>query len=196
MKLIAYIYLVLAIVFWGVLGIAIADHPRSGTELRVQLQDTISTEDNRAGDRFRATVMAPGKYEGAVVQGRVTSIKRSSTMKGRTRMHFKFDRITLPDGTSRPITADLLQVYESGAENVKRTTEEGTVESGKQSKKALKRGAIGAAAGAVLGGLAGGKSGAAIGILVGGAGGAASVAVTGRKELKLESGTEMLIRIR
>jgi hypothetical protein len=39
------------------------------------------------------------------------------------------------------------------------------------------------------------SKGAAIGLIVGGAGGAGSLAIRGRKELKIESGTEMLVHV-
>jgi hypothetical protein len=49
--------------------------------------------------------------------------------------------------------------------------------------------------GAIVGGIAGGGKGAAIGLIVGGAGGAGSLAIKGSKELKIESGTEMLVHV-
>jgi hypothetical protein len=49
--------------------------------------------------------------------------------------------------------------------------------------------------GAIVGGIAGGGKGAAIGLIVGGAGGAGTLAVQGSKELKFESGTEMLVHV-
>jgi hypothetical protein len=49
--------------------------------------------------------------------------------------------------------------------------------------------------GAIVGGIAGGGKGAAIGLIIGGAGGAGSLAVQGSKELKIESGTEMLVHV-
>ena len=69
------------------------------------------------------------------------------------------------------------------------------MQSGSRGKQAIKRGGIGAAAGAILGGIAGGGKGAAIGLIVGGAAGAGSLAVQGSKELKLERGTEILVRV-
>ena len=47
----------------------------------------------------------------------------------------------------------------------------------------------------MIGGIAGGRKGAAIGLIVGGAAGAGSIAVDGSKELKIERGTEILIRV-
>jgi hypothetical protein len=59
----------------------------------------------------------------------------------------------------------------------------------------LKRGGIGAAGGAILGAIVGGGKGAAIGLILGGAGGAGSLAIEGSKELRIESGTEMMVRV-
>jgi len=89
--------------------------------------------------------------------------------------------------------AEVVQLYDS-KESTK-VDEEGTVESGSRGKQTLKRSGIGAAAGAVIGGIVGGGKGAVIGAVVGGAAGAGSIAVTGSKELRLEAGTEMLIRV-
>ena len=189
-------YVLSAVVFLSTFGLALANQISPGTELSIRLQDSLKTDANRAGDQFSAIVLTPSRYEGAVVRGQISSIQKSGKITGQTRMRLKFNRIEFQDGTSAPISrSDIVQVYQSDIENVKKTSEEGAVESGKQSNEAIKRGAIGAAAGAVIGGLAGGKKGAAIGMIVGGAGGAGSVAVTGKKEVRLERGTEMLIRI-
>ena len=59
----------------------------------------------------------------------------------------------------------------------------------------VKRAGIGATVGAIVGGIAGGGKGAAIGLIIGGAGGAGSLAIKGSKELKIESGTEMLVKV-
>jgi outer membrane lipoprotein SlyB len=165
----------------------------AGTELRIRLSKTLSSKDARAGDRFTATVVNPSRYEQARVSGHIRSITKSGRVEGRTTMSLSFDSIRLLDGRTATMRAEVMRVYDSkSAENV---DEEGRVQSGGRGKQTLKRGGIGAAAGAVIGGLAGGGKGAAIGILVGGAAGAGSLAVTGSKELKLESGTEILIRV-
>lgn len=188
MKTLASLFLLLSTTY------ALPEQVSSGTELRIRLRETISTESNKTGDRFTATVLSPSKHEGAIVRGRISSIRKSGDVKGSTRMRLQFQRIQFQDGTSAPIAAELVRVYESETENVKKTDEEGTVQSGKQSREALKRGAAGAGVGALIGAIAGGQKGAAIGLIVGGAAGAGSVAVTGKKEIKLEQGTEMLIR--
>jgi hypothetical protein len=163
-----------------------------GATLKVKLENSLSSKESRAGDRFTATVVDPEQYEGATVRGHVSSIKKSGKVKGRTSMVLAFDSIELRNGRSGPMRGEIVRIY---GEDSARADEEGAVESGSRGKQTVKRGAIGGAAGAVVGGLIGGAKGAVIGLIVGGAGGAGSVAVKGSKELKLESGTRMLIRV-
>jgi outer membrane lipoprotein SlyB len=165
----------------------------SGTQLRIRLSDTLSSKEARAGDRFTATVVNPSKYEEARVSGHIRSIKKSGRVQGRTTMTLSFDSIRLSDGRSGPFRAEVLRIYD--ADSGQKVDEEGRVESGSRGNQTLKRSGIGAAAGAVIGGIAGGGKGAAIGTIVGGAAGAGSIAVNGSKELKIERGTEMLIRV-
>lgn len=165
----------------------------AGTELRIRLNDTLSSKEARGGDRFTATVVNPSRYEEGKVTGHIRSISKSGRVEGRTSMSLSFDSIQLRDGRTGPLRAEVLRVYDS--DSVKKVDEEGRVQSGGRGKQTLKRSGIGAAAGAVIGGLAGGGKGAAIGMIVGGAAGAGSIAVEGSKELKLDSGTEMLIRV-
>ena len=165
----------------------------SGTQLRVRLNDTLSSKEARAGDRFTATVVNPSRYEEGKVTGHIRSISKSGRVKGRTTMSLAFDSIRLRDGKTGTLRAEVLRVYDS--DSAKKVDEEGRVQSGGRGEQTLKRSGIGAAAGAVIGAIAGGGKGAAIGLIVGGAAGAGSIAVGGSKELKLESGTEMLIRV-
>lgn len=165
----------------------------AGTQLRVRLNDTLSSKESRAGDRFTATVVNPSRYEEGKVTGHIRSIRKSGRVKGRTTMSLAIDSIRLTDGRTGSLRGEVLRVYDS--DSAKNVDEEGRVQSGGRGKQTLKRSGIGAVAGAVIGGIAGGGKGAAIGMIVGGAAGAGSIAVQGGKELKIESGTEMLIRV-
>jgi hypothetical protein len=165
----------------------------AGTQLRIRLNDTVSSKDSRVGDKFTATVVNPSRYEEARITGHIRSIRRSGRVEGRTTMSLAFDSIQLRDRRSGTLRAEVLRVYDS--DSASKVDEEGRVQSGGRGKQTLKRSGIGAVAGAVIGGLAGGGKGAAIGMIVGGAAGAGSIAVQGSKELKLESGTEILIRV-
>jgi hypothetical protein len=165
----------------------------AGTQLRIRLNDTLSSKESRVGDKFTATVVNPSRYEEATVTGHIRSIIKSGRVEGRTTMNLSFDSIRLRDERTGPLRAEVVRVYDS--DSAKKVDEEGRVQSGGRGKQTLKRSGIGAAAGAIIGGIAGGGKGAAIGLIVGGAAGAGSVAVQGSKELKLENGTEMLIRV-
>jgi len=165
----------------------------SGSELRVRLNNTLSSKEARVGDRFTATVVNPSKYEEAKVAGHIRSIRQSGRVQGRTTMTLSFDTIRLTDGRSGPFRAEVLRIYDSGSGE--KVDDEGRVQSGSRGNQTLKRSGIGAAAGAVIGGIAGGGKGAAIGTIVGGAAGAGSIAVNGSKELRIERGTEILIRV-
>jgi hypothetical protein len=163
-----------------------------GTELKIRLNDELSSKTSRVGDKFTATVLNPSRYEEAIVRGHISSIRKSGKVQGRTTMNLAFDRIELRDGPGGVMRGQLIRVYGGDSDQV---DEEGQVKSGSRGKQTLKRSGIGAAAGAILGGIIGGGKGAAIGLILGGAGGAGSLYVEGSKELKLEPGTEMLVRV-
>lgn len=163
-----------------------------GTNLKVRLEDTLSSKDSRVGDKFTATVLDPVRFNEATVTGHISSIKKSGKIKGRTSMNLAFDSIELTGGRKGPLHGYVTRVYGSDSG---RADEEGGIESGSRTKQTVKRAGIGAGAGAILGAIVGGGKGAAIGLILGGAGGAGSLAVQGSKELKLESGTELLVRV-
>ena len=165
----------------------------NGTELRIRLSSPISTKSGRVGDTFKATVVSPSTYETATVEGHIATLNKSGRISGKTEVGLAFDSITASDGRYARIDADLVRIYES--ENVKRVDEEGRVETGSRTRDSEVRGGVGAAAGAILGGIVGGGKGALIGLIVGGAAGVGSVYVDGNKDLILDPGTEMVIRV-
>src|SRR5882762_722862 len=162
-----------------------------GTNLKIRLNETLSSKESRAGDKFTATVMDPVRFNEATVRGHIRSIVKSGKVQGRTTMNLNFDSIELPDGKQGVLHGYITKVYgsKSSADN------EGGVQSESRGNQTLKRAGIGATAGAIIGGIAGGGKGAAIGLILGGAGGAGSLAIKGSKELKLESGTELLVHV-
>jgi hypothetical protein len=163
-----------------------------GTDLKVRINDTLSSKDSRVGDRFTATVLDPSRFDEARLTGHVSSIQKSGKIKGRTSMNLAFDSIELRDGRRGVLHGYVTRVY---GDDSGRADNEGGVESGSRTKQTVKRAGIGATVGAIVGGIAGGGKGAAIGLIIGGAGGAGSLAVKGSKELKIESGTEMLVHV-
>ena len=165
-----------------------------GTNLKIRLNDTISSKESRAGDKFTASVMDPVRFNEATVHGHVRSIVKSGKVKGRTTINLSFDSIDMPgpDGKQGVMHGYVTRVY--GSDSGK-SDEEGGVQSEGRGKQTVKRAGVGATAGAILGGIMGGGKGAGIGLILGGAAGAGSLAIKGSKELKLESGTEMLIHV-
>ena len=163
-----------------------------GTDLKVRINDTLSSKDSRIGDRFTATVIDPSRFDEAKLNGHVSSIQKSGKIKGRTSMNLAFDSIEMSDGRRGVLHGYVTRVYGEGSG---RADTEGGVESSSRTKQTVKRAGIGATVGAIVGGIAGGGKGAAIGLIIGGAGGAGSLAVQGSKELKIESGTEMLVHV-
>ena len=162
-----------------------------GTNLKVRLEDTLSSKESRAGDKFTAYVLDPVRFNEATVRGHIRSIVKSGRIKGRTTMNLTFDSISLSDGRTGTMHGYVTKVYGDKG----RTDEEGGVQSESRGRQTVKRSGIGAGAGAIIGAIAGGGKGAAIGLILGGAAGAGSVAMNGGKELKLESGTEMLVHV-
>lgn len=163
-----------------------------GTDLKVRINDTLSSKESRVGDRFTATVIDPSRYDEARLTGHVSSINKSGKVKGRTSMNLAFDSIELRDGRRGTLHGYVTRVY---GDDSGKADNEGGIESGSRTNQTIKRTGIGAGVGAIIGGIAGGGKGAAIGLIVGGAGGAGSLAVKGSKELKIESGTEMLVHV-
>jgi hypothetical protein len=163
------------------------------TPLRIKLTSQISTKTARPGDRFTAVVVSPDEYANATVEGHIQNMSKSGRVSGKTELSLTFDSITLENGRPGALTADLEKVFDS--ENVKTVDEEGNIQTGSRTSDSKKRGGIGAAAGAVIGGIAGGVTGAIVGAVIGGAAGIGTVAIEGNKDLILEPGTEMQIRV-
>ncbi|HET8783422.1 MAG TPA: hypothetical protein VFM63_13440 [Pyrinomonadaceae bacterium] len=163
-----------------------------GTDLKVRINDTLSSKNSRVGDRFTATVIDPSRFDEARVTGHISSIQKSGKVKGRTSMNLAFDSVELRDGRRGVLHGYVTRVY---GDDSGKADNEGGIQSGSRTNQTIKRTGIGAGVGAIIGGIAGGGKGAAIGLIVGGAGGAGSLAIKGSKELKIESGTEMLVHV-
>jgi hypothetical protein len=157
------------------------------------LENGLSTQTAREGDRFTVTVRQPAQYQGAVIEGHVSNVQRSGRLTGRSQMTLNFDSIRLRDGGSYRFAGILQSVRTTQGDTV-RVDNEGSVRDTSQTTKTEQRAAIGTAVGAIIGAIAGGGKGAAIGAIVGAGGGAGSVYVQGRDDLDLGAGTELTIR--
>ncbi len=146
----------------------------AGTTLRVRLQETLDTRNNRSGDHFTAVLDEPlvsGDRvivpKGTIFSGHVVESTPSGRFKGRARLALKLDSFNL--------NGQIINV-DSGS-------------TGRSSKghagHDLKWIGGGTGGGAVIGALAGGGQGAAIGAGAGAAGGFIGSAITGRKNVRL-----------
>jgi outer membrane lipoprotein SlyB len=165
---------------------------RDGIQMKIRLNDQISTKTNREGDKFTAVVLDPSDYADAVIEGHIAKLNKSGKASGKTELALVFDAIHLRDNRSGRFAAQVEKIYQS--EKVKSVDDEGNVESGSRTKDTAVRTGGGAVLGAIIGGVAGGGKGAAIGAAIGAGVGAGSVFIEGGKELTLEPGTELLIR--
>lgn len=164
-----------------------------GTQLVAVLNNDLSTQNVREGERFTMTVRSPGQYDGATIEGAVVSVDRGGRITGRSEMTLDFDTIRMRDGRSYRF-AGILESVRTPNGDVVRVDNEGAVRDSDQTNKTVTRTAIGTAVGALIGAIAGGGKGAAIGAVIGAGAGAGSVYVQGRNDLDLTTGTELTIR--
>jgi hypothetical protein len=174
-------------------GSASADYVPDGTELVATLDDRLTTREARAEDPFTLTVVSPGQFQGARIDGRLLSVDRAGRVAGRADLTFDFDRIRFRNGRTSDFDGSIESVRTPDGDTLRvENTNVGDDES--QTSKTATRTGIGAAIGAVIGAVTGGGKGAAIGAAIGGAAGAGSVIVQGRDDLNLEAGSEFRIR--
>jgi hypothetical protein len=145
-----------------------------GTEIRVQLDQDLSSKDSQAGQAFSATVADDVTLNGQVViakgaraDGTVVDAKPLGRFKGGALLAVKLDKVHSRWG-SYPVATATISKAEQGK--------------GKRSAGFI---AGGAGLGALIGGLTGGGKGAAIGALAGGGAGTAGTAFTGNKQIVL-----------
>src|SRR5215216_7515397 len=110
-----------------------------GTDLKVRINDSLSSKDSRIGDRFTATVIDPSRFDEARLTGHISSIQKSGKIKGRTSMNLAFDSVEMRDGRRGVVHGYVTRVYGEGSG---RTDEEGGVESGSRTKQTVKRARI------------------------------------------------------
>ena len=164
------------------------------TELILELNEELSTERSKEGDRFTAKIVSPMELGGAIIEGRISKIQKPGRIKRRSEMLLSFDRIVLTENRWSNFNAILTEVLPVKGDNVKQVDTEGTVE-GKSSIKgdATKVGGA-TGAGALIGVIAGGPVGAAVGAGVGAAFGVGAVVVERGKHIRLAKQQQLRIK--
>lgn len=163
-------------------------------EIIVELVDELSTETNKAGDKFFARVVSPVEIQGAIIEGRVSKVDRPGRIKKRSEMLLAFDRIVLSESRWANFNAVMTEVLPAKGDNVRRVDNEGTAV-GKSTVKgdAIRVGGA-TGAGAAIGAVAGGPVGAAVGAGVGAAFGVGAVIIERGRHIKLQPSQQLRIK--
>ncbi len=154
-----------------------------GTPFVVVLGQSISTERNRAGDPFRATlasaVWAGGETipVGTLFEGRIKELERPGKTSGVASLALTLSKVYFAE-SSGEIETDVVR-------------KEGEATKGEDAAKV----GISTAIGGIIGGILGGKKGAAKGAAVGGGAGAAAVVATRGEEIELKPETKLTFRL-
>jgi hypothetical protein len=156
----------------------------AGTTLRLELTSSVASDSSKVEDAVRAELRQPITVDGrevvpvgADVVGHVTAVERSGRVKGRARVAFRFD--------SMSVNGDDYEINTAGVARQAEAT---------KGEDATKIG-IGAGAGAAIGALLGGGDGAAKGAAIGGAGGTGVVLATRGREVRLGPGANVNTRL-
>ncbi|MBK8465954.1 MAG: hypothetical protein IPL32_08995 [Chloracidobacterium sp.] len=165
----------------------------NGVTITGILENEINTNVSQNNDRFRLTVQSPVEFRGAVIEGYISGVGRSGKVTGQSNVTFNFERIRLRNGQTHDFAGTLLGIKDQNGKTVK-IDNEGTAKGSSQTKETAKRGGLGAGAGAILGAILGGAKGAAVGAVIGGGAGAGSVIVTGKDDIRLQTGSTITVR--
>lgn len=172
---------------------AIVIIPRD-TELLLELQEDLSTDKSREGEKFTAKVVSPSEIAGAIIEGRVSRIKSPGRIKRRSELQLSFDRILLNETRWSNFNATLTEVMPVKGDNIKVVNTEGTAV-GKSSYKSdgIKIGGA-TGAGLVVGAVVAGPVGAAVGAGLGAAFGVGAVVIERGKHIKLNRNQQLRIK--
>lgn len=176
-----------------------------GTQINLVLLNGLSTNVNRAGDPFEATLSAPvflGNQlllpAGTRVNGTVDQVygpKRFNLIRGQAAMVLEFKSIELGTVTI-PCQMSILSIEKSSQDPSRRTdltTEEGSIVQERPDIKGdLEAAAIGVGGGSLVGAV---FSHLARGLALGAAGGAAYVLIRHGKNVRLPAQTAFLVRL-
>src|ERR1044071_7192537 len=166
----------------------------SDTVLRVELLTNLSTDATQRGDRFEARVVEPIDYQGAMLEGHVTRVKRPGKIKGNAELQLTFDKISLNNRWT-DFRAQVVEVVDSGSgDGVGDVDEEGGVKGKDKTKDDVAKVGATAGVGAIMGAIFGGGKGAAIGAAIGGAVGTGGVLTSRGKDIQLNHGQHLRIR--
>jgi hypothetical protein len=142
-----------------------------GTILHVVLQTPLSTTENRVGDTFLAALTQPVTQNGEVllpigsqIRGRISELHGGRRITGPASIRLDPEYITLPDGTSHRLFAEVAGLDSISNSHV---SSEGAILDSGHSKAALTTVAATTGGAAVTGAVVGGGVGAVVGAGIG-----------------------------
>jgi hypothetical protein len=145
------------------------------------LIQSLSSETNRPGDRFSASLDEPiyangivAVPVGATVEGRVVRSEQAGRVSGLAELGVQLDRLQLPSGESVNLATEIV-------------SRQGEATRGQDVAKV----GVGAAIGAAIGAISAGRRGAGIGAATGAGAGAADVLLTRGKPVVLSPETRL-----
>ena len=156
----------------------------TGTAIHVRLDESVASNRNASGDRFKATVSEPVVLDnktvipaGAKVEGRVIEARESGRLRGRARL-----RLAL---ASVEVNGKFYEIDTSGVGRV----------GGNHKKRNLGFIGGGGGGGALVGAIAAGGKGALIGGPIGAGAGTAVAYFTGKKDIRLPAESSLTFRL-
>lgn len=165
------------------------------TIMRVEMLSNLATDASHKDDRFDVKVLEPAEYEGAIITGTVTRVQRPGKVKGTAELQLSFDQIRLSDGRTAQMSAQVIEVVQTGtSQGVGKVDEEGGVKGKDSTKGDVTKVGAATGIGAVIGAIFGGGSGAAVGATIGAGVGTAGVMRERGKDIRLYTGQQLRIR--
>lgn len=164
------------------------------TVMTVELMTNLSTDTTQRGDRFQARVLDPREYDGAIIDGRVTRVKRPGKVSGKAELQLTFDHIRFSDNRGANFEAQVIEVVDMGGGEGGEVDPEGGVKGKDSTKDDVAKVGATTGIGAIIGAIAGGGKGAAIGAAIGGAIGTGGVLSQRGKDVRLPQGQQLRIR--
>ena len=154
------------------------------TAIHVTLNHALSSEQNKPGDHFEATISEPVVVankivipQGTQVEGLVIDVHHSGRLRGRARLRLALDTVAV------------------NGMNYQIRTDSSTRVGGNHKMRNIGFIGGGAGGGLLVGALAGGAKGALIGGPVGAGAGTAVAFLTGKKDIRLPAETELTFRL-
>jgi hypothetical protein len=164
------------------------------TELVLELQGDLSTQQSREGEKFTARVVAPSEINGATIEGRVTKVQRPGRIKRRSELSLSFDRIILSDTRWSNMSATLIEVMPVKGDNIRRVDNEGTAIGQSSLRSDVIKVGTATGVGAVTGAVIGGPVGAAVGAGVGAGFGVGAMVIERGKHVRLNRNQQIRIK--